>query len=116
VIAAAYEHRDRVLEDLLQQLGALSSLQRAILKRMVELGDGTQPFSQDAIADYRKVTGVTRVSSQTVQKAMDGLIANGFIWRSSREDYALDDTMVAEFFYDDLIQGALLRELAAPKA
>ena len=91
--------------------GVLSGLQRALLKRMVRLGDGTQPFSQDSIEFYRKETGNYRVSPPSVQKALDDLVANGFVWRSSRGVYALDDITVAEFFYDDAVQDVLLREL-----
>jgi hypothetical protein len=46
-----------------------------------------------------------------VQKGLDGLVANGFVWRSSRGVYVLDDVTVAEFFYDESIQDTLLREL-----
>ena len=45
---------------------------------------------------------------------MDDLVANGFVWRSSRGVYALDDITVAEFFYDETIQESLLRELSGP--
>jgi hypothetical protein len=89
----------------------LSPLQLAILKRMGKLGDGTQPFSQDSVEYYRKETGSQRVSPPSVQKALDDLVTNGFVWRSSRGVYALDDITVAEFFYDDATQDTLLREL-----
>jgi hypothetical protein len=48
-----------------------------------------------------------------VQKALTALVTNGFVWRSSRGVYALDDMTVAEFFYDEAIQDTLLRELDA---
>ena len=79
-----------MLDELRRQLGVLSRLQLPILKRMVKLGDETPP---------------------SVQKALDILVANGFVWRSSRGVYALDDMTVAEFFYDEVIQDTLLREL-----
>jgi hypothetical protein len=111
IVAAAQEQRGRILEELRKQLSVLNSLQRAILKRMVKLGDGTQPFSQESVEDYRNETGNHRVTKPSVQKALDVLVANHFVWRSSRGVYALDDVTVAEFFYDEAIQEALLREL-----
>lgn len=111
IVAAAHDQRGHILEELRKQLGVLSRLQLAILKRMVKLGDGTQPFSQDSVEYYRKETGSGRVSPPSVQKALDDLVANGFVWRSSRGVYALDDMAVAEFFYDDATQDTLLREL-----
>ena len=114
IVAAAHDQRGQLLTELRRQLGVLSGLQRAILKRMVKLGDGTQPFSQDSVEFYRKETGNLRLSPPSVQKALDDLVANGFVWRSSRGVYALDDITVAEFFYDDAVQEALLRELDPP--
>lgn len=111
IVAAAQEQRGRLLDELRKQLSVLSSLQLAILKRMVKLGDGTQPFSQDSVVYYRNETGRPRVTPASVQKALDVLVTNGFVWRSARGVYALDDMTVAEFFYDEVIQDTLLREL-----
>ncbi len=111
IVAAAQEQRARKLQELRKQLSVLSSLQLAILKRMVKLGDGTQPFSQDSVEFYRAETGNQKVTPPSVQKALDTLVTNGFVWRSSRGVYALDDVTVAEFFYDESIQETLLREL-----
>lgn len=110
IVAAAQDQRSQLLAELRKQLGVLSGLQRAILKRMVKLGDGAQPFSQDSIEFYRKETGNQRLSAPSVQKALDELVANGVVWRSSRGVYAFDDMTVAEFFYDDAVQDAMLRE------
>lgn len=114
IVAAAHEQRAQTLEQLRKQLGALSRLQLAILKRMVKLGDSAQPFSKDSVEYYKNETDNPRVSAGSVQKALDDLVANGFVWRSSRGVYALDDIMVAEFFYDDAVQDTLLRELSSP--
>lgn len=93
---------------------ALSVLQRAIVKRMVASSDPPAPFSRDSIAYYRGEIGDSRVSSSAVQKAMDALVAKGFVWRSARGVYALDDATTAELFYDDRVQDALLRDLTSP--
>jgi len=114
IVAAAQEQRGRMLAELRKQLGVLNSLQLSILKRMVKLGDGMQPFSQESIDYYRKETSNPRVSPPSVQKALDVLVENGFVWRSSRGVYALDDMTVAEFFYDEAIQETLLRVLDSP--
>jgi len=114
IVAAAQEQRGRMLAELRKQLGVLNSLQLSIVKRMVKLGDGMQPFSQESIDYYRKETGNPRVSPPSVQKALDVLVENGFVWRSSRGVYALDDMTVAEFFYDEAIQETLLRVLDSP--
>lgn len=96
VVAAAREQCTRMLEELRKQLSVLSRLQLAILKRMVKLGDGTQPFSKDSLEYYRSETGNHRVTPPSVQKALDVLMASGFVWRSSRGVYALDDMTVAD--------------------
>jgi len=114
IVAAAQAERAQILGQLRKQLGVLSRLQLAILKRMVKLGEGAQPFSQDSVEYYKDETGNARITAAHVQKAMDALVANGFVWRSARGVYALDDITVAEFFYDDAIQETLLRELSAP--
>lgn len=111
IVAAAEEQRGRMIDELRKQLSVLNKLQRAILKRMVKLGDTAQPFSQDSVDSYRDETDNPRVSPASVQKALEALVENGFVWRSSRGVYVLDDRMVAEFFYDEAIQETLLREL-----
>ncbi len=103
VIAAAHEQRDRIRAEVRRQLAALSALQRAVVKRMVESSDHPSPFSKDSIAYYRGETGDGSVSSSAVQKAMDALVAKGFVWRSARGVYALDDATIAELFYDDRV-------------
>jgi len=111
IVAAAHELRNTIREEVRKQLAALSALQRAIVKRMVESGDGPSAFSKDSIAYYRKETGERSVSTSMAQKAMKALVARGFVWRSSRGVYALDDTTIAELFYEDRVEEALLREL-----
>lgn len=114
IVAAAEEQRGHMIDELRKQLSVLNTLQRAILKRMVKLGDGAQPFSQDSVDSYRDETNNPRLSPASVQKALEALVENGFVWRSSRGVYVLDDRMVAEFFYDEAIQETLLRELESP--
>jgi hypothetical protein len=114
IVAAAEEQRARMIDELRKQLSVLNKLQRAVLKRMVELGDAAQPFSQDSVDSYRGETRNPRISAASVQKALEALVENGFVWRSARGVYVLDDMMVAEFFYDEAIQETLLRELDSP--
>ena len=116
IIAAAHEQRDTIREELRKQLAALRPLQRALLKRMVKGGDDRSPFSQESLAYYHKEVGDNTMSTSAVQKALDGLAAKGFVWRSARGVYALNDVTVAEFFYDAGMQQALLRDLASDSA
>lgn len=114
IVAAADGQRDGTREGVRKQLAALSALQRSVIKRMVESSDDPSPFSKDSVAYYRRETGDSSVSSSTVQKAMDALVAKGFVWRSARGVYALDDVAIAELFYDDHVQETLLRDLTTP--
>lgn len=114
IIAAAQGQRDSVREEVRRQLAVLSGLQRAVVKRMVESSDDPSPFSKNAIAYYRRETADDSVSASAVQKAMDALVAKEFVWRSARGVYALDDAMIAELFYDDRVQDALLLDLKPP--
>jgi hypothetical protein len=112
-VAAAHEQRSRIRQELRRQLAALNALQRALVKRMVETNEDPSPFSKDSIAYYQRETGDTSVSSSAVQKAVDALVTIGFVWRSGRGSYALDDTTIAELFYDDGVQ-EVLRDLTSP--
>lgn len=114
VLAAAREQRTRIREELRRHLAALNALQRAMVKRIVQTNEEPAPFSKDSIAYYRRETGDSSVTPSTVQKAMDALVTNGFVWRSARGSYALDDTTVAELFYDEDVQEVLLRSLTSP--
>lgn len=113
IVAAAHLQRDAILLSLRNQLDALNPLQRAILKRMVKKAD-SQLFSRESIDLFRNEAGNARISSRTVQKATDDLVKDGFVWRSSRGVYALDDAMIAEFFFDGQ-EDSLLAQLEAPK-
>jgi hypothetical protein len=105
-VAAVADEGDGAIDEELATVGFAF-----VLKRMVKLGDGTQPFSQESVEYYRSETGNHRVTTPSVQKALDVLVVNNFVWRSSRGVYALDDVTVAEFFYDEAIHETLLREL-----
>jgi hypothetical protein len=107
IIAAADEQRNRTRVELRKQLAVLSDLQRSILRRMVEVGDDSPLFSKEALTFYRTALRDRELSSLTVQKAIDGLVANGFVWRSARGVYALDDTIVAELLIDERLQDVL---------
>jgi hypothetical protein len=59
-----------MLEELRKQFRMLNCLQWATLKRIVKLGDGTQPLSNDSVEYYRNETGNPRVTPLAVQKTL----------------------------------------------
>ncbi len=60
------------------------------------------PFGEESMAMYRQKTGETRLSTATVQTAIESLRERGLVWRESRGNYVLKDEGFAEWFANRL--------------
>lgn len=88
--------RDGLRQDIL----ALSPLQRAVLTRLAETGQGFAPFASASLDEYARVTGA-KVSASEAQSALDGLREKEMVWRSERGVYLLEDPQIGDALQDE---------------
>jgi len=118
LIERAILRRTEMLNELKRQLAALTPLQRAILRRMVEEEGDFAPFTGASLAFYGECCGRAGPRKQPtngdVQRALDSLERkHRLIWRSARGAYALDDHMIGELLHEERIADEM-RLLTAP--
>jgi hypothetical protein len=101
IVAAATLRRGEIVGALRRQVESLPPLQHAVLRRMADDEDNFVPFSKESLAWYQQHSGNPKVAASAVQKALDALVATGFVWRSAYGTYALDDEMMADYFLDE---------------
>ena len=90
VTARADALRARVWAQFDSDFGALGSLQRALLRVLVEDGAAFAPFASPTLARLGAILGRVPGTSE-VQKALDALREAGIVWRPARGSYALED-------------------------
>jgi hypothetical protein len=95
ILAAAQEQRARLVAELKQRFDRLPDLQRSILGRMAAEGADYRPFT--GLERYERDTGQTGLSWAHIQKALEWLIREGFVWRSSHGAYDIDDRVLADY-------------------
>lgn len=105
--------RVEMLNELKRQIGALTPLQRAILRRMADDESRFAPFTAAALAFYAKHSESTQegrrhkqkaFTNGDVQRALDSLERkHRLVWRSARGAYALDDHMIGELLDEERI-------------
>ncbi len=66
-------------------------LHQLILKLLIQHGRAWSPFAEESMEYYKKITKQPTLSVSTVQTAIQSLRDQGFIWQSSRGNYALED-------------------------
>jgi hypothetical protein len=74
----------------------MTDLQKAVLRRVVEKGEGFRPFDGEALAAYSADVNQT-ITAPDVQSALESLRNNGFIVRLERGHYTLEDPSVSEW-------------------
>ena len=97
ILAAAREQRQALIADLVARLNGLQDLPRAILNHMACVGDEYRPFSGEAVDRYRQVTVDASLNWARVQKALQWLVRDEFVWQSARGTYGIDDRLLAEY-------------------
>ena len=73
------------------------ALQQAILHRMHHAPEGFEPFSPASLVAYARLT-VAKPTTTQVQRALEALVRDGLVWRSSRGVYDVDDEMLPQHF------------------
>jgi hypothetical protein len=95
----AQDQRARDRDDITQCYLQLSSLERALIQRMIEQGEAYRPYDAAAIKFYSDATGDTITTAQ-VQSALDDLRDSKarLVWKSLRGDYALYDQDMSDWY------------------
>ncbi len=99
VLAAA---RQRLHDDEAQMeseyLGLIPT-ERAVLWRMLDLGQRFRPYDADALRFYREASG-KKVSAQQAQRALESLRGHtpALVWKSARGEYAVDDAAMHRWY------------------
>jgi hypothetical protein len=92
--------RARVWQQHQSDYGALSPLQRAVLRRLIEDGPSFAPFAEVTLARLGVDLGAS-VGTSEVQKALDDLREKSLVWRPARGIYALEDQDMRDWLLAD---------------
>ena len=102
--AADLALRDRAMaarEDYWAEFDALwaglTPLQRAVMTRLVEKGEGFKPFEAEALSAYGAATGCDVVAADA-QSSLEALREKGVVMRLERGRYTLDDVSMIDWF------------------
>jgi hypothetical protein len=99
LIEQAYVVRERYWQEFDSQWTAMTPLQRAVLRRIIDQGENYRPFDADALAAYSE-NADQEVTAPDAQSALDALREKGLVIRLERGRYALDDTSLVEWLAD----------------
>lgn len=99
VLEAARRHQADDEEQMKSEYLSLKALERAVLWRLLELGQRFRPYDAEALHFYRDKTGV-RVTAQKAQNALESLRQRSpaLVWKSARGEYAVDDAAMHRWF------------------
>lgn len=96
VAARAEALRERLWQQYDSDFGSLTPLQRAVMARLIDEGEGMAPFTAETLAAVGAALG-GRVTTSDMQSALEALRDKGLIWRSGRGAYAVEDQGMAEW-------------------
>ena len=99
ILHGAREFQRNEAQERLQLYLGLHPLAQFVLWRMLEQGASFRPYDADAKDFYSKLLG-EEVSTQRVQAAIKSLRDRepSIVWKSSRGEYAVDDTQMRGWF------------------
>jgi len=91
--AAADQYERKLDAEHQETFSALSALEGAVLRWILEQGPGARLFTQDALAFYSDVAGRS-IGAGSARDAVQALrnLEPPVLWKSDRGDYALEDT------------------------
>lgn len=95
----AVELHNQSWDDMSSEFASLNPMQKAVIRVIIaRRGSSYQPFSDDSISEYKKITGEESISTATVQSTLESLRDREMIWNPSRGYYALEDDGLAEWY------------------
>jgi hypothetical protein len=84
---------------------ALKPIERAVLWRLLELGNRFRPYDAEALKFYRETVAnsgqtPTKITPAMVQTALESVRARSpaLVWKSARGEYAVDDAMMHNWY------------------
>lgn len=80
------------------EIGDLPDIQRAVLETLIDQEKNYAPFSETSMKAYARRLDQEKVSSASVQNALDALREKGLVWRAAYGDYALEDQSLATWY------------------
>jgi hypothetical protein len=95
----ATEIHTHMWDEMANAFAALTPLQKAVMKVLIRKhGKAYQPFSEDAMTEYRRNAEGESVTTAGIQSTLDILRDRGLIWNPSRGIYALEDEGYVEWY------------------
>lgn len=82
--------RERLWETMENEFAGLSSIQKAILERILQQGSDYSPFTEASLKAYTNLVGEV-VTVPDVQGALNALRQKNLIWQAAYGEYALED-------------------------
>jgi len=76
----------------------MPDIQRAVLETIIAQGRNYVPFSEASMRAYASLMQQEKVSTPSVQAALDALREKGLVWRAAYGDYALEDESLASWY------------------
>lgn len=99
LVEQAFVVRERYWQEFDSQWSAMTPLQQAVLRRIIEMGDRYKPFDAEAMSAYSGSTGET-IATADAQSALDALREKGIVIRLERGRYSLEDLSLADWLED----------------
>lgn len=99
LVEQAFVVRERYWQEFDSQWSAMTPLQQAVLKRIIETGDRYKPFDAETMAAYSEKIG-DAVATADAQSALDALREKGIVIRLERGRYSLEDLSLADWLED----------------
>lgn len=95
--AQASAFRELIWGEMESEFAGLSTVQRAVLERMLQVGSRYMPFTEDALKAYSALAG-QNVDAAAAQGALKGLREKNLVWQAAYGDYALEDESMATWY------------------
>jgi len=100
----AEEIKERMWGAMESEFAGLPDIQRAVLETIIAQGRNYVPFSEASMRAYASLLQQEKVSTPSVQAALDALREKGLVWRAAYGDYALEDESLTSW-YKNKMQG-----------
>lgn len=113
VIRIAEDRARARLQETATQFEMLTPPQKAVLIRMIELGEQFAPFDKDALGFYGSYTKSKDFTAATVQSALESLTNKNIVWSSGRGVYAIEDAGVWTKWFEERGENAKASEKKA---
>lgn len=94
----AQEIKERIWGVMESEFAGLPDIQRAVLETIIDQGKDYVPFSEASMRAYANLLQQEKISTASVQAALDVLREKGLVWRAAYGDYALEDESLAGWY------------------